>query len=150
MIIGVVCALATIYWIVFVVRGLFWHESVVEAIAGIVFGVVFAAVLIRAATARAVIEGDRLTVVNTFRTTRINANEILEFHLGPRRSTVFYGAAAAELHSGEELIIFGIQSHNPLLRGDDDGARRLVEQLNGWLHGTKTHGTVAEAAAKMP
>lgn len=141
LLIGCVCAAATIYWLVIAIRGLVWHDDIAEAVFGIAGGVIFATVLFRAARACVVVDGTCLKVVNTFRTTSISADEILEIRLGPKRPTLFYGAAALELRSGRELIAFGIQSHNPMLRGEDDSAQKLVSRLNEWLMDTRKQST---------
>lgn len=132
-VISIVCALATTYWIVFAVRGYIGHDSLPEAVFGVAMGIIFAIVLVRASRARAVVDELHLTVVNTFRTTRVNAAEIREFQLGPRKSTIFYGAAAVELRDGQEIVIFGIQSPNTAVRPDNNSAQKLVDQLNDWL-----------------
>ncbi|MBJ7459017.1 MAG: hypothetical protein JHD02_07515 [Thermoleophilaceae bacterium] len=121
------------YWIIFAVRGFVTHDSVVEAMFGVAVGAIFATVFVRAGRARAVINGHELIVVNTFRTIRVDATEIREFRLGPKKSTLFYAAAAADLRDGSELIIFGIQSPNTAVRPNNTGAQELVERLNAWL-----------------
>lgn len=104
-------------------------------------GVLFVFPIVRASRARAVVEGDMLTVFNVFSTTRVKADEIIEFRLGPNRPTFFYGAAAAELRNGEELIIFGIQTPNAATRPNDSSAQKLVDQLNQWLLDAKVEST---------
>lgn len=85
----------------------------------------------RAAGAHAYTHGNQLTVVNTFRTTSVDASEIVEFRLGPKQSPVFYAAAAAELRNRDEPTTFRIQAAR--LSSSRLNALGLLDQLNEWL-----------------
>jgi hypothetical protein len=128
---------STVVWLVEAGRAIESRNSISQALLAVAIGVAFAAVILRAAYACARVEGRQLTVVNTFRTTRVDIDEIVEFRLGPKRSSIFYGAGAVELRDGKEIIIFGIQVPNPEFRPNNSSAQKLVNKLNAWLEETR-------------
>jgi hypothetical protein len=136
-IIFIIGMLSAGYWLVLATRAITWHHSISETIFLVFVAAAFAAVIFRAAYTCARVEGRRLMIVNIFRTTRVDIDEIVEFRLGPKRSSIFYGAGAVELRDGREIVIFGIQAPNPDFRPHDSSAQKLVNKLNAWLEETR-------------
>lgn len=122
-----------IFFLVLSIRAMVTFDNVGAGVFLLMFGLLATYPFLRASQACAIIDGDRLTIRNVFRTTRVRAHEIRSFQLGPSKSTIFFAAAAVELHDGEELVIFGIQAPNPAVRPENASAQVLVDKLNDWL-----------------
>lgn len=102
----------------------------------------FLVVCVRGTLAGVTFVGERVRIVNLFRTVWLRASEIEKFELGSHGITP--GVAIAVLEDGRRIEVFGIHASNRLTRPKDHSAETSVEALNAELRRVRQESLSAQ------